>query len=93
MDPKHDGVMVRASASELMKPSLIPQSNRIKDFKNVIYKMPYPALTTKDIVWRKKSVNLHVVLFGKALNGMPTLLDRQVVRSGSLWVEMIHFNS
>ena len=33
-DPKHGGVMVGASASELMKPSLVPQSNGIKDSKN-----------------------------------------------------------
>ena len=77
-DPKHGGVMIRASASELMKPSLVPQSNGIKDFKNFYSQNALPSTHNERYNVEKKLANSHVVPFGKVVNRMPTLLDRQV---------------
>ena len=79
-DSKHGGVKIRASASELMKPSLVPQSNSIKDFKNFYSQNSLPSTHNERYTCsvEKKLANLHVAPFGKAVNRMPTLLDRQV---------------
>ena len=87
---RHDGVVVRASASQSVDMRLIPQVESYqKTIKNGIHSLPAWRSAYRDSV-ENKPARLLVVSLGKTLNGMPPCsCGRQVARPSSLPVVVV----
>ena len=72
---KQDGIVDRASASEAVDASTIPESGQSNDFRKLVFTTSCLAFSIKGDSMATKKASLLVVSLGKALNESPPALS------------------